>query len=73
MLSTVLVSASFVNVKMLPSFYVAALSTGLCLKNGTGVSKDVTEAARLHKLAADQGYVNAQFSLGKLCEFCCTL
>ncbi len=37
---------------------------GLCYQNGTGVEKDEAEAARLFKLATDQGYAKAQFSLG---------
>jgi TPR repeat protein len=34
--------------------------------NGRGVPKDYSEAARLYRLAADQGNVNAQIGTGAL-------
>lgn len=33
--------------------------------NGIGLTKDEVEAARLYKLAADQGHADAQCNLGK--------
>lgn len=38
--------------------------TGVCYETGVGVAKNVVEAARLYKLAADQGNVEAYFNLG---------
>jgi TPR repeat protein len=35
---------------------------------GLGVAKDLAEAARLFRLAADQGNANAQFNLGVMYE-----
>ena len=35
---------------------------------GRGVARDDAEAARLYRLAADQGVVHAQFSLGYMYE-----
>ena len=37
---------------------------GYCYANGEGVAKDLSEAARLYKLAAKQGNANAQANLG---------
>lgn len=37
----------------------------MCFDNGEGVIEDVVEAARLFKLAAEQGYAEAQFTLGE--------
>jgi len=37
---------------------------GVKLSKGQGVKKDYVEAARLYRLAAEQGYVHAQFQLG---------
>lgn len=39
--------------------------SGLCYEKGIGVPKDEAEAARLFKLAAEQGYAAAQNSLGE--------
>lgn len=38
----------------------------MCFEFGSGVAKDIAEAARLYKLAADQGHVLALSSFGKL-------
>jgi len=37
---------------------------GVMYDYGFGVPKDSTEAAKWHKLAADQGHTDAQFNLG---------
>lgn len=37
---------------------------GVCYETGAGVPKDVAEAARLYKLAVDQGDVEAHSNLG---------
>ena len=37
---------------------------GLCLKEGEGVPRDLSEAARYFKLSADQGHAPAQFQYG---------
>ena len=39
-------------------------NVGLCYANGTGVEKDLVEAVRCYKLAADQGNAQAQSYLG---------
>ena len=38
---------------------------GWCYQNGTGVVKDEVEAVKYYKMAADQGYANAQYNLGE--------
>lgn len=48
------------------------LCTGVCYKNGAGVTKSITEAIRYLKLASDQGSVMAQYSLGRLIKFYCS-
>lgn len=45
--------------------HMCLLLTGVCYYDGTGIPKDQAEAARYYKLAADQGYEDAQFNLGK--------
>ena len=42
---------------------VAQLNLGTMYELGTGVAQDPTEAARLYRLAADQGHVIAQYKL----------
>lgn len=37
---------------------------GVCFEKGNGVAKDTAEATKLYKLAADQCYAAAQYSLG---------
>jgi TPR repeat protein len=37
--------------------------------HGYGVAKDVTEAARLYRLAANQGHANGQYNLGHKYEY----
>ena len=42
----------------------AQFCLGVVFQNGLGVVQDYAEAARLDRLALDQGHVGAQFSLG---------
>ena len=42
----------------------AQCSLGLCYMHGEGVERDLKEAVRYYRLAADQGHVVAQFYLG---------
>jgi len=44
----------------------AQFDLGLCCATGQGVEQDFTEAARMWRLAANQGVVEAQFRLGQL-------
>ena len=37
---------------------------GVCYYNGDGVKKDFVEAVKWYRLAADQGYADAQCNLG---------
>jgi hypothetical protein len=41
------------------------LFAGGFYRNGTGVAEDPVEAARLYKLAAEQGHAGAQYNLGE--------
>ncbi|MBQ7695673.1 MAG: sel1 repeat family protein [Lentisphaeria bacterium] len=43
---------------------VSQYNLGLCYLNGWGVAKDMTEAAKLFRKAADKGIDEAQFNLG---------
>ncbi|MCH5285388.1 MAG: sel1 repeat family protein [Akkermansiaceae bacterium] len=45
-----------------------ALHLGRCYEAGNGVPQSDAEAARWYKLAADQGYAEAQYRLG-LCYY----
>ena len=45
---------------------IAQCQLGIAYDNGDGVPQDLTEAARLYQLAADQGYAGAQVNLGIL-------
>ena len=36
----------------------------ICMVYGEGVSQDIKEAIRFYKLAAEQGYADAQHNLG---------
>ena len=40
------------------------INLGYCYENGAGVEKDLVEAVRCYKLAADQGDAVAQVNLG---------
>src|SRR5215469_9394049 len=42
----------------------AQCELGIMYANGKGVPQDYTEAIKWYRLAADQGYSTAQFSLG---------
>jgi TPR repeat protein len=42
-------------------------SSGWCYEKGIGVAQNRQEAVRYYKLAADQGYANAQKNLGESC------
>ena len=42
------------------------INVGCCYKDGTGVEKDLVEAVRCYKLAADQGHAVAQINLGEI-------
>jgi TPR repeat protein len=37
---------------------------GACFRLGRGVDKNLSEAVRYYRLAADQGYMDAQYELG---------
>ncbi len=39
---------------------------GLMYANGTGVTRDYTEAVKWHRKAAEQGYAKAQYGLGSM-------
>lgn len=39
---------------------------GVCFQNGKGVEQSYTEAVKYYKLAADQGYADAQKRLREL-------
>ena len=45
---------------------VAQVMFGAMYEHGTGVPQDHTEAMRLFRLAADQGYAVAQYNLGRM-------
>jgi TPR repeat protein len=45
---------------------LAQYSVGVMYANGRGVSQDDIEAARWYRMAAEQGYAQAQASLGAM-------
>jgi TPR repeat protein len=47
---------------------IAQYSLGFMYDNGRGVMQDLTEAARLYTLAAEQGEAAAQSNLGYMCD-----
>jgi TPR repeat protein len=44
-------------------------SAGLCYEKGTEVAKNMQEAVRYYKLAADLGDSFAQYNLGESCAY----
>ena len=48
--------------------YEAHMTYGNCLSNGEGVPRNLSEAARYYKMAADHGNVLAQIVLQELVQ-----
>ncbi len=49
----------------------AQCNLGYLIGQGHGTSKDPQKEAALYQKAADQGYANAQFNLGKIMRHYC--
>ena len=50
---------------------LAQCNLGCRFENGEGVAQDYAEALRLYKLAAKQGFTDAEYKLGRMYEFGC--